>query len=1524
MLSIRRDPFDDPLVRTWDAVVTGTAHSGHVDQQALTVLNKLHDSFGGPEIDARFLSRLESQLFGLQSQNGSGSATAASSSLIAIRVRGIGRDERESDRPSKLIRLIIDNLAIAAILAIVLGGLAVTFVSSRPEPESSNPVPAIIDSRDELEQALNPPSIETLLDITVNPSDFGAPPSTTWEQLDFSLTYLEPGAEYSTDHPFFSCCPSFIVLQVMQGAAEFTAGGPATVYRLGAEGPEPTLAGGIYELARGDSVAFSTSSQATIRNLSQDELQLLNGRAVDFAAVRTTGLPPEGYRKEPLFKSPTIDPLQTDVVDFRFERVLMNPGSLFTVESRSNERLFGWYPEQFASPARFLPGDESVFNTGEMGEFLGAQFAVHDFPEGPYTIFNVDDEPITLHFLHVIESAPQPGDTGNTSENQESLDDLREALTPPVTESLLDISIDPADLGTLGPDDWDRMDFSLVHVEPNEQFSTDHPLFSCCPGMGVFQLRQSTATFLVDGVVHFYPAGSGGASYPMPPGTPLALGPGDTAVFALEHPAVITNTGADELLMLGGFAYQYNATPGTRPKPEGFAERPMTKPMAVELNTAGMVDVSFERTMLDPGELMQIEVVPGVGLSGWHPDPNALVRMLFGALDKIPADYAETFPVQTFSMSNFAAGPYTLFNDGNHPATQHFMRIAATGEQPGDGSTTSETLESTDELRGALSPPVVETLLNATVDPASLGAALPSTWNTMEFSLSQLQAGGEFSTSHPYYANFDGNVVFQVLEGNATISVEGPADIYREASPGVATRIEAGTSIELVAGDAISLATSTIMTLANTGPDDLLFLSGRALDRGDTPITEMLKPSEYRDSRYERDMSLDPLASDTFSLQFERVVLVPYQFLVVESLPGERLLGWYPEESMDVRFLTGSFDQMPSGQSGDHLGTQFNFHIFPEGPYTLFTSGDDPVTLYFMRVTEIGDQIETQDVAQENAASQPSGTSLDIPITPSDFGAAPPSAWDTSEFTTVRVAAGEEFSTDAPYFSCCSGVHVYQVQQGVLDLIAEGPVDVYRSGSATAKRTKPGIPIALAPGDAAVLSMLSPATFTNPSPQAELLMLSGQAFEHDSDLPIRREALPPDGYTHSPKSLDVEMESIPAASVEFSFETVHLEPGALTQVEIDPEQRLMGWYPEPDSMVRILEGSHEFVPADDQGTFLVRTFTMRIYDPGPYTLYNASETATTLQLMRMTPSQAAADATPAAATPEAGTQAAIAQPETILQLVLDPNDLGAAATTTWNWMEFAEVHMAPGEFFSTAEPYFAAMGGVAVFQVQQGTLGLIVSGALDVYRNGTAAPERIFTSDSVELGPGDTAVFALESIATVTNTGSEELIMLGGNSSRRTEISGSVAPPAGYAYQYSVIDHTMPSPDSNRVTVSFERVSLSPDSLIHMDIEDDMRAIGFASHADVAPHWKIGSFDTVPEQESGMTLSRFVLESFLPGSYTVFNPYDEEVTFYLMRLEDVTPAPRSPRPRLKQLPRSSSPNLRRSCRWKSYPPISVL
>jgi hypothetical protein len=396
---------------------------------------------------------------------------------------------------------------------------------------------------------------------------------------------------------------------------------------------------------------------------------------------RIKTLPPDGFTNLVYLRGASLEPLRTGQVEFRFERALVRPSSHLTVDSRVDERLFGMYPEQQAQSARFIAGEADALSPQEHGLFLGSQFTLHNYPEGRYTILNVDENPISLYFLRLVETDDvPPRDLGDDAPVAPI-----DAALQPVTESLLDMTIDPALLGALSPEQWDRLDFSLVHIEPGDRFSTDHPAFSCCPGLVVFQVLEGSIALVVDGIADVIRAGSDGTAERFDAGVDVALGTGDAAIFALDRPAVVTNTSNDRTKILAGYIYAHAFVEGAQdmcPGPAGYFEEPVTKAMAIDHLTSGPVHLSFERTMLEPGAALGVEVVPDVALMGWHTAPDALVRLIFGAHDPEAADStdaaeAESFIVQTFSLSNFAQGTYTFVNEGDEPVALYFLRLQA-------------------------------------------------------------------------------------------------------------------------------------------------------------------------------------------------------------------------------------------------------------------------------------------------------------------------------------------------------------------------------------------------------------------------------------------------------------------------------------------------------------------------------------------------------------------------------------------------------------------------------------------------------------------------------------------------------------------------------------------------------------------------------------------------------------------------------------------------------------------------------
>jgi hypothetical protein len=1471
MASIRRGPLDDPVIRTWDALVSRSSEAAPVDSQAFAVLSSLHGVFHGPEADTAFLNRLETELFGTQSQNGAEATVSAASVAGPTRSPAGALPTVEPTR--RLVRLIIDNLAIAAILAIVLGGLAVTFVSDRAEPEGAGPVPAIIDSREQLEQALNPPQLEALLDITIDSAALGGPSATSWEQLDFSLTHLEPGAEFSTEHPYYSCCPSLIVLQVMQGSAEFTTEGSASIYRMGSRDAEAAASGKVYELAPGDAVIFSTSSEATVRNTGAEELQMLNGRAIEFGEIRNFGLKPEGFRDSTYLWCKSLEPLQTDVIDFRFERVLLYPDATITVESRPNERLIGWYPETMAIPARFVNGDESAISQDDSGLQLGSQFTIHNYSAGLYTIFNVDDEPITLHFLHVIESADQPADADRTSESLDSTDDEQEALHLSGAESSLDITITPSELGAADPSSWDTAELVDVRIEPGTSFSTDNPWFQCCAGVAVYQVREGALELTVDGEADIYRSGSSVAE--RIESVSQTLGPGDSVVLASQTIATFANPSAsDDLRLTHGMAYESSNLSRNAIPPDGFEKEMHLTDTEFDALPASAIDLSLETVDLAPGELTHIEVDPNQRVLGFYPEPDSMIRILEGSHDAIPENDRGTFLVRTFTMRVYDPGPYTLYNSSETPTTIHLMRMSPAS------SASTPVAESTPAAASAST----ETLVDLPIVPADLAAADASTWDTLMLEEVHVRAGESFTTEAPYFAAMDGIAIYYVQQGKLSLTVEGPLDIYRSGS-GSQERPAPGTTVELLHGDRAAFSQQSIATLDNPGPDELVMLGGYAFDY--TEISgSRTNPEGYGTPYYVAGELTTPFVGDVVGVTFERITLPPGATHPFEIDSNDRVAGFTNQFSSAPRWVTGMYESIPEGE----LGMIFSkiASDFPPGPYTIFNPHDQPLTLYLMRLDETGEAVPAAatPVASPVAKLQPQpiDSLLNIRVSPAELDAQTSDNWDVMEFSLVTVKSGESFTTDHPWFTCCDGMAVFQVREGSASVVVDGPADLHAAGSGqTPVRIPAATLFALESGETAVFAMESPAIVTNTGSD-DLVMLGGYGYQFVGPMTT----LVPDGYHNQPMTLDSNLDPIPAELLDVSFEQVTLEPGELTHIDSREEERVAGWFPETNTTVRMAMGELDAIPTDPLGSSMVQSFVMYNYAPGPYTFFNAGKNPATLTLMRIRPAAAQIAAT---ASPVASPVAEVQTAETLLDIQVNPADLGAQTSDLWNTMEFELVYVEPGEGFNTDHPYFTCCAGITVFQILEGSASFIVDSEADVYAAGNwSAPTRIPAGTLFALGAGETAVFVMDQPAIVTNTGAEELVMLRGSGEQFIGPMTTLMPD-GYRGGAWATDASMDPLPGDVVNVSFERVALEPGAMTHVESTADVRLVGLYPETDTAVRMLTGDFDAIPADNRGFLLQSIVMGNFSPGPYTFYNASENPATLYLMRIAPATNPP---------------------------------
>ncbi len=397
-------PADDRLVETWDALVADQdLATRDADRGTIDTLLVLHRAYQPSSVDHAFLDRLQRQLEQITVSTPSAPEVAPCSESHAGPRSLIESFKQKVANPARPKNM-FSYVSIAAVIAVISVGLFVTWAANQHAGSPSGPFPSTDDSIHELRAAFAPPIPELLLDIVVNPAALTGSSVDTDRSVEFGTITVLPGSELSTDHPYFSCCMSALAIQVQQGSGQLTAGENSFIYRSGSSVPDPTSPETTYDLAPGDSILVFTASHAALTNPSLDNLTLLVSRFKITGERAVGAIPPEGLRIQRHIHCLNLNGADGEAINIRFEQVTMNPGALFTVESKAKECLGGWYSIVSGQQARFLPGDASAFGNGEMGHYFGTPFTIHGLSEGPYTILNPASQPITLYLMHTSET----------------------------------------------------------------------------------------------------------------------------------------------------------------------------------------------------------------------------------------------------------------------------------------------------------------------------------------------------------------------------------------------------------------------------------------------------------------------------------------------------------------------------------------------------------------------------------------------------------------------------------------------------------------------------------------------------------------------------------------------------------------------------------------------------------------------------------------------------------------------------------------------------------------------------------------------------------------------------------------------------------------------------------------------------------------------------------------------------------------------------------------------------------------
>jgi hypothetical protein len=175
--------------------------------------------------------------------------------------------------------------------------------------------------------------------------------------------------------------------------------------------------------------------------------------------------------------------------------------------------------------------------------------------------------------------------------------------------------------------------FILWHatIAPETEVIIPAELVACCPGPQLEHVLAGELTLRVEGPLQVLRSTSAGTPVPVEevaPGTDVVLRPGETAVYALEMPAIYHNAGTEPVHLVAGGLFA--GTPPT--PPAGYAidavkSRDLTSPLA-----SGPLTVTLQRTTLAPeavfpappsGSMQLVMTVPEFGTVAEHGDGSA-------------------------------------------------------------------------------------------------------------------------------------------------------------------------------------------------------------------------------------------------------------------------------------------------------------------------------------------------------------------------------------------------------------------------------------------------------------------------------------------------------------------------------------------------------------------------------------------------------------------------------------------------------------------------------------------------------------------------------------------------------------------------------------------------------------------------------------------------------------------------------------------------------------------------------------
>ncbi|MGE3798506.1 MAG: hypothetical protein AB7G88_11790, partial [Thermomicrobiales bacterium] len=428
-------------------------------------------------------------------------------------------------------------------------------------------------------------------------------------------------------------------------------------------------------------------------------------------------------------------------------------------------------------------------------------------------------------------------------------------------------------------------------------------------------------------------SGAGGDQFlEIDAGTLFAVEHGQTAVFAMESPAVVTNTGTVELIMLGAYGYAFTDIPGANQVPPGYNDDVWVVDFTMEPLDGDAARIVLESISLEPGGYAHLEITDSERIVGINPEWNTMVRLAHGELSAHPDNALASSMFRSLVFSELSPGTYTLFNTGENPATAHFMRLA--GEQPVSGSDASETSPTAGTVSPA-TPLAIDRdgwtrLLNSVVQPGALGLNLHNDWDTAYFGQLNLtkQSGGVV------LGCCDGVSLITVLEGEVTI--ENATTVFStftnsaDFAPDLASTLRNGETALYRGAITVSAADGSPATILTGG----VFSANAS---GAEAFLERMDIASWFSAAY-----VPKESGSLISFDIDQIELAPGESAPLAITPNDAILLLVSAAGIDVLAADGTVSAA--------ITTSYDADGLEPGEYQVSNSGSDPVTIFALRI----------------------------------------------------------------------------------------------------------------------------------------------------------------------------------------------------------------------------------------------------------------------------------------------------------------------------------------------------------------------------------------------------------------------------------------------------------------------------------------------------------------------------------------------------------------------------------------------